>query len=620
MGLTFVVILLSNNVFAQTLHNRTLYEMVKQTPELEKKSQIDVGEFPSAIAVEEFTDTVYVANAGFNSVSVIDGIDNTKIGEDIPVGKFPSAIAVEEFTDTVYVANYDSNSVSVISAENNTKIGEDIPVGDSPSAIAVDEFTDTVYVANAGFNSVSVIDGIDNTKIGEDIIVGAAPIAIAINNNTNTVYVANYGSNSVSVIFGGNNTKIGEDIIVGAAPIAIAINNNTNTVYVANYDSNSVSVISAENNTKIGEDIIVGDSPSAIAVDEFTDTVYVANAGSNSVSVIDSAANKVVAGIILHVSPFNSGYIVCDDLTTPSPTAQYFYVYSGAECTAKPNGGFEFVSWEENLGGNSTQLIKLSRPASTLDSFLEFLRIKSPDEPEAKLPITKFGTFTANFKELPPPVPQEFWLQSYVLVGTVVAGLSIPSIVGWIKSKMDARKLNYYHKEIAALYGDDGKLNENDIEPLNRLRSSILDAYSKGKINEKHYESLKNETSILYEKIFRNRINDSLNNNNPSNKKTTEEQLAQIRNELEYAYSEGKLNEKHYTNLVNNISMLYQEVFKKEIDSLGSSTNNEDKMKLLNKLHSDIEDAYSKDKVTEKHYNLLKEKISDYENSNSINS
>ena len=66
--------------------------------------------------------------------------------------------------------------------------------------------------------------------------------------------------------------------------------------------------------------------------------------------------------------------------------------------------------------------------------------------------------------------------------------------------------------------------------------------------------------------------------------------------------------------------MLYQEVFKKEIDSLDSLTNNEDKMQLLNKLNSDIEDAYSKEKVTEKHYNLLKEKISDYEKSHSINS
>ena len=47
---------------------------------------------------------------------------------------------------------------------------------------------------------------------------------------------------------------------------------------------------------------------------------------------------------------------------------------------------------------------------------------------------------------------------------------------------------------------------------------------------------------------------------------------------------------------------------------------NEDKMKLLAKIHSDIEDAYSKEKVKEKHYNLLKEKISDYENSHSVNS
>jgi hypothetical protein len=42
-------------------------------------------------------------------------------------------------------------------------------------------------------------------------------------------------------------------------------------------------------------------------------------------------------------------------------------------------------------------------------------------------------------------------------------------------------------------------------------------------------------------------------------------------------------------------------------------------MKLLNKIHSDIEDAYSKEKVTEKHYNLLKENISNYEKSHSLN-
>jgi YVTN family beta-propeller protein len=119
MGLAFVVILLSNNAFAQTLHDRTLYEMVKQNPELEKNSQIDVGELPSAIDINYATNTVYVANSYSNSVSVINGSDNTKIGEDIIVGEYPIAIAISRATNTVYVANFVSNGVSVIDGATN---------------------------------------------------------------------------------------------------------------------------------------------------------------------------------------------------------------------------------------------------------------------------------------------------------------------------------------------------------------------------------------------------------------------------------------------------------------------------------------------------------------------
>src|SRR5918996_1323120 len=109
MGLVFVVILLSNNAFAQTLHNRTLYEVVNQTElESEKSSQINVGSSPTAIAINNFTNTVYIANSGSNSVSVIN---NTKIGEDIPVGRDTSDIAINYNTNTVYIANYGSNSV-----------------------------------------------------------------------------------------------------------------------------------------------------------------------------------------------------------------------------------------------------------------------------------------------------------------------------------------------------------------------------------------------------------------------------------------------------------------------------------------------------------------------------
>jgi hypothetical protein len=93
-----------------------------------------------------------------------------------------------------------------------------------------------------------------------------------------------------------------------------------------------------------------------------------------------------------------------------------------------------------------------------------------------------------------------------------------------------------------------------------------------------------------------------------------------LKNDIADAYTREKINNEQYEELMKGISIQYEEIFKKENDSLNSLTDNEDKMKLLNKIHSDIEDAYSKEKLTEKHYSLLKEKILDYENSHSVNS
>jgi hypothetical protein len=56
---------------------------------------------------------------------------------------------------------------------------------------------------------------------------------------------------------------------------------------------------------------------------------------------------------------------------------------------------------------------------------------------------------------------------------------------------------------------NDGKIDGNDIEELNKLRDNITDEYTKGKINNEYYTNLKKETSVLYEEIFKKRI-DSL--------------------------------------------------------------------------------------------------------------
>ena len=74
---------------------------------------ITVGSNPFAVAVDAVTHTVYVANSGDGTVSVIDETTGTVTGT-IPVGSFPYGVAVDAVTQTVYVTNGNDGTVSVL--------------------------------------------------------------------------------------------------------------------------------------------------------------------------------------------------------------------------------------------------------------------------------------------------------------------------------------------------------------------------------------------------------------------------------------------------------------------------------------------------------------------------
>jgi YVTN family beta-propeller protein len=338
-------------VLGTDLHEKTLYEITKYTPK--ENAYISVGTLPSAIDVNSYTNTIYVANLGDNTVSVIDGNTNTKIGKDIPVGKLPFGISVYVVTNTIYVANSYGNTVSLIDGTNNTKIGKDIPVGKSPNGIGVNSNTNTIYVANNYDNTVSVIDGTNNTNIGKDIPVGKLPLGIGVNSNTNTIYVAN------------------------------------------NYD--------------------------------------------NTVSVIDGKANKVVAKVMFNIEPFNA-------------------------------------------------LITFLPPPSIFDFILDFLHMNT-DKPESKLNITKFGSFTANFRALPPPIPAEYVATLFTVVATAFIGSWLtPTVIGWRKARTQRK---YVKKCIDQI----GKLDKNAME------DKIIEYYVEGKLSEDHRQLLKDKIAEYYGSI-----------------------------------------------------------------------------------------------------------------------
>ena len=92
-----------------------------------------------------------------------------------PAGKGSSAAAIDEATDTIYVANGNNangpnaggNTISVIDGRHCPGIDVSdckgpwptLTVGNEPSTVAVDEVTDTLYVPSATSNTVSVVNG-----------------------------------------------------------------------------------------------------------------------------------------------------------------------------------------------------------------------------------------------------------------------------------------------------------------------------------------------------------------------------------------------------------------------------------------------------------------------------
>jgi DNA-binding beta-propeller fold protein YncE len=291
--------------------------------------QIAVGGFPTGIALNPETDTIYVANGTTHSLSLIDGKSCNAANARgcrqrvtaVTAGVDPIGVAVDPTTNTVYAVN-GSGTVAVVDGRRcmaRNTLGchvapATVDVGVGSQFLAVDPATHTVYVANAYADRVLLIDGrtcnassrAGCKRIRASVRVGPGPFAIALNRVTRSIYVTNVRARTVSVIDGRRCNAVEvrgcarrpANVNVGQTPGGIAVNSRTNTIYVTGESSNDVSVIDGTAcNARVKRGcsrpparVVAGAGARGIAVDEATNTVYVANTVENTVSVIDGAS------------------------------------------------------------------------------------------------------------------------------------------------------------------------------------------------------------------------------------------------------------------------------------------------------------------------------------------
>lgn len=197
---------------------------------------VAVGNGTAEVAVSSKTDTIYAPSVGIpfasgNTVAVINGAtcngnDHSgcaHVAATVTVGVGPYGVAVDDATNTVYVANNTNGdtpgTVSVI--DGATCNGFDtagctgpfstVVVGRSPLLLAIDTTTDTVYVTDYSSAGVSVLNGATcNAEVtsrchvpAPEQAVGSQPYGLAVDQATNSIYAMNQlGLGSTSVFRG----------------------------------------------------------------------------------------------------------------------------------------------------------------------------------------------------------------------------------------------------------------------------------------------------------------------------------------------------------------------------------------------------------------------------------
>ena len=284
-------------------------------------------------AVAAYGDTLYFADTGDSQVAVINAADINPESEnqtetDINVGLFPSALAVSPDGSQLWVADTgpqtsasSPSGIDIIDTATDTVTAKLPLKGSDPSKVAFSPDGSKAYVVtNDGLVTYSVKD---RRVIGFTSGIGLAH-GIAVSPDGKTIYVTDTTGRSVKVI-DARTGRVTGSIGVGDTPWDGVLSSNGATLYVANMNSDSVSVISTATDT-VTDTISITGGPDTLALTPDGSQLWVAQQTLAFVDVIDTSDNSLVSDF--NLAGTGSKYLNYDDgfepdgivmVSTPTP-------------------------------------------------------------------------------------------------------------------------------------------------------------------------------------------------------------------------------------------------------------------------------------------------------------
>jgi len=281
---------------------------------------LQVGNAPSALAVNPERNEIYAVNTGSATVSVIDASAN-HVAFTLPVHRQPTSITVDPTGHRAYVTNTGANSISVIDLDQRHEIVE-IPTLPQPASAALAPDGRTLVVTHSAMGVVSVIttapytpptlspitsqfEGVRATFPG---CPGAS--AATILPDSSKAFIACSGAHHVMALNlsaapgswpAKQNPSLMTDQLltlldVGRNPTHLALKPDGGEIFVSNFDSDSISEIDTQSN-QIGGTYMIGTRPMHGIVSRDNTTLFVANSGADSIGLYSIEDGKLVSSL-----------------------------------------------------------------------------------------------------------------------------------------------------------------------------------------------------------------------------------------------------------------------------------------------------------------------------------
>jgi YVTN family beta-propeller protein len=263
---------------------------------------LTVGDRPMGMVLNSTNDSLYVINAGSNTISIVDTAHLYILDTiHLVAGIGPTEIEFMPDQDSsiegkLYIINTISNDVTVISTATK-RILKTIAVGEKPSSIEADTTRREVYVTNEESNNVSIINT-DSDSVISTVTVDNRPTGLAIGKEK--IYVFNEGTSTMSIVSPSSRTV--EETVSLLKPPKRGLKAFSERLFVANTSTDTLTFLNSQN--VISRTLEAGAGPLWLAGDEQRDRLYVTNYDGRTVTLFDPVRERRVKELTVGKSPY----------------------------------------------------------------------------------------------------------------------------------------------------------------------------------------------------------------------------------------------------------------------------------------------------------------------------